>query len=448
MFCNINSSQFINTSINTQNNFSSSLTKNNHVFEFKFSKLIKIKLLSNFCSSRELSLLWNKMSKGNLIWNNIQLSLNDDNIDYYVIINKTHEKYDKSKTIVFRMEPDTDIDKINRWDDWYNSKDEFLYFCDLNRYRNNTEWHLGSTYDQLLNRKIKKTKLLSSVCSSLYNMDGHKFRIDLLKYIESKNELQIDIYGRENLFKFKNYKGSLPSHNKDDGILPYKYTFISENCDRENYFTEKLSDAILGETLCFYWGCKNINDFIDEKAFIKLPFNLEEAYQIIKTSINNNEWEKRINYIKTEKLKILNYYNFFPRIENLINISNLTRVVYFTEEKLHLIIDNLKKNDIRHYNLVKEGITLNINGPTLVINGLIISSHFNDKISIAYSKLKNIDWNILVLDDGEISDNEYCEIVKVSEKINYKSYIINDIKGGNSKNNIIYKTEHKLIRSF
>lgn len=452
MFCNVNSSQFTNMSI-TQNNFSFSLFKNENIFEFKFSKITKIKLLSNFCSIRELSLLWNKMSKGNLTWNNIQLCFDEkDNIDYYIIINKPNgkEQYDKSKTIVFRMEPDTDLNENNHWNEWYDSKDEFLYFCDLNRYRNNTEWHLGSNYDQLITQKINKTKLLSSVCSSLYNMEGHKFRIDLLKYIENKNELSIDIYGRENLFKFKNYKGSLPSHNKNDGVLPYKYTFISENCDRENYFTEKLSDAILGETLCFYWGCKNINDFIDERSFIKLPFNLEQAYQVIKTSINNNEWEKRIDCIKTEKLKILNYYNFFPRIENLINISNLTRVVYFTEEKLPLIINNLKQNDVKHYNLVKEGTTVNINGTTLVINGLIISSHFNDKLAIVYSKLKNINWNILVLDVGSERNNEYCEIIQVDEKENLninniKSYIINDKK---NERHVIYRTEHKLINSF
>lgn len=458
MFCNINSSQFNNISnIDTKNTFLSSLTKNENIFQFKFTKLTKIKVLANFCSNKELSLLWNKMSKGNLTWNNIQLVYEEkDNPDYYVIINKPiHDKYDKSKTIVFRMEPDTDLlsknTVKNHWDDWYNSKDEFLYFCDLNRYRNNTEWHLGSNYNQLLNQCnniINKTKLFSSVCSSLYNMDGHKFRIDLLKYIENKNEVSIDIYGRENLFNFKNYRGSLPSHNKDDGILPYKYTFISENCDRENYFTEKITDAILGETLCFYWGCKNINDFIDEKAFIKLPFNLEEAYKIIKTSINNNEWEKRITYIKTEKMKLLDYYNFFPRIENLINISNLTKVIYYTDEKLSLIVNNLKQHDIKHYNLVKEGTSVNINGHAIIINGLIISEHFNDKLAIVYSKLKNVDWSILILDSGEINNSEYCEIIKVEDikenlKIinNYKSYIIND----KNKNNIIYKTEHRLI---
>ena len=172
------------------------------------------------------------------------------------------------------MEPDTDIKEKNHWDDWLIQKkikkEDFLFFCDLNRYRNNTEWHLGSNYDQLSSSSPDKTKILSSVVSSLYNNPGQKYRIDLLKEIESQ-QIPINIYGRENLHQFKNYKGSLPSHNKDDGILPYKYTVISENSYRRNYFTEKLSDAILGETLCFYRGCPNISDFLDERSYILLP---------------------------------------------------------------------------------------------------------------------------------------------------------------------------------
>ena len=305
MYCSVDTKN-INKEVKSENKiFNSSislLSSTNNITLFNFSKFTKIKLISNFCSSIELSLLWNKMTRGNLKWNNLQFNLfENDIIDYFVIINKPlpNSKYDKSKTIVFRMEPDSDSDVKNHWDDWYTNKDDFLFFCDLNRYRNNTEWHLSQTYNEL-QQPIIKTKLLSSVVSSLYNMVGHKFRIDMLKYIENKNELNIDIYGRENLFNFKNYRGSLPSHNKDSGILPYKYTFISENCDRKNYYTEKISDAILGECLCFYWGCSNINDFLDERSFIKLPLDLKESYNIICDSIKNNEWEKRLPFIKQE----------------------------------------------------------------------------------------------------------------------------------------------------
>ena len=47
------------------------ITNLNNVSIFDFSKYTKIKLLCNFCSSKELSILWKKMTKGNLRWNKI-----------------------------------------------------------------------------------------------------------------------------------------------------------------------------------------------------------------------------------------------------------------------------------------------------------------------------------------------------------------------------------------
>ena len=73
---------------------------------------------------------------------------------------------------------------------------------------------------------------------------------------------------------WNNYKGSLPYHQKDQSILPYKYSFNVENFEIKNYYTEKLIDGILGETLVFYHGCPNIKDLIDERAYVsKLLLN-------------------------------------------------------------------------------------------------------------------------------------------------------------------------------
>jgi hypothetical protein len=444
-YCSVNSNF-----VDQKDKFDQIFYESNGIIIFDFSKYKKIKLLCNFCSSLDLTLLWNKMTKGNFRFNKIQASLNNDDIDYYIIINSPLpiDKYDPKKTIVFRMEPDMDNNTNDsvKWDNWYLNKglkkEDFMYFCDLNRYRNNTEWHLGSNYNQLIFKKIEKTKLLSSVVSSLYQMEGHKYRIDLLKYIESK-DIKIDIYGRENLFSFKNYKGSLPSHNKDNGILPYKYTFISENYDRKNYVTEKLTDAILGETLCFYWGCSNVTDFYDERSFILLPNNKEKACNLIEKSILENEYEKRINYIRKEKEKILNYYNFFPRIQNLINISELYKIVYD-----HIDGKDLLFNDIKNYIITKDWKNnINKERNMLIINGKINTTHFNDKLAIVYSKVLEKEWDILILDNGNNKNNEYCEIIKINNKENnFKSFILN-CKSLNKKDLIIYKTEDNLIIS-
>jgi hypothetical protein len=46
--------------------------------------------------------------------------------------------------------------------------------------------------------------------------------------------------------------------------------------------------------------------------------DFEKSFQIMKFAITNNEWEKRIDVIRKEKQKILDYFNFFPTIERTL----------------------------------------------------------------------------------------------------------------------------------
>ena len=231
------------------------ITKYNNISIFK--PTIKIKLLCSFFSNDEFYNLWKKMDNNN----GLELVKKNSNDTYFIIINKPipGSFYIPEKTIVFHMEPVVDST-------WFNDEKQFMYFLNHKNFRNNTEWHLNKTVTELRTIEITKTKLLSSIVSSQYTMPGHRYRIDLLKYIEGKS-LELDIYGRDNLHNFKNYKHSLPPHQKEEGLFPYKYTINAENCELYNYVTEKLVDAILSETLCFYWGCPNIYDFFDPKYY-------------------------------------------------------------------------------------------------------------------------------------------------------------------------------------
>jgi L-rhamnose mutarotase len=159
---------------------------------------------------------------------------------------------------------------------------------------------------------------MSTVLSSKYFDPGHIKRIDFVKFLESKN-MDVDVFG-SNEFNYKRYKGSLPYAFKDDGLFPYKYTFNVENKSVLNYVTEKLADGILSECLTFYSGCKNASCHFDERAFVYLELeDFEHDYNVIKTMIENDEWSKRIEYIRLAKQKILNEQQFYPRIAKIIN---------------------------------------------------------------------------------------------------------------------------------
>lgn len=291
---------------------------------------IKIKLLCNWCSSRDLSNFWNKMSKGNYTWNNITLILNDDEPDYWVVINgiskenlikENQKNFDIKRTILFRMEPNMLNNKF--WGEWCvpDHKDFFLKIFRHERINeipgdfNNCEWHVSLTYNQLSNSVFEKTcSELSTVLSAKYSDIGQVKRINFVKFLESKG-MVVHVYG-DNKWNYKNFKGSLPYHCKNNALIPYKYTFNCENHFITNYFTEKLIDGILCECLVFYGGCPNVALYIDSKAFVQLSLsNFEKDYRIVEQCIRENLYERRLPYIKAMKNKILNELQFFPRLE-------------------------------------------------------------------------------------------------------------------------------------
>ena len=70
-------------------------------------------------------------------------------------------------------------------------------------------------------------------------------------------------------------RGYAPFDSKADGLAPFRFSVIIENVRERNYFTEKLVDAILCETVPIYWGCPNIGDFIDPACMIQCDSEAE-----------------------------------------------------------------------------------------------------------------------------------------------------------------------------
>ena len=293
----------------------------NNIFKQKY---IKVLLACNWCSSKELCDVLNKMSKGNFVWNNIQI-VSEEPCDYYCIINQPPNNFKLvlENTIVFIMEPHMDKNS-HLWNtEWLNiDKNKFKWYGSHDKHYNNNEWHLSKTYLELKDEEIIKdenlSNILSTVLSDKYKDPGHIKRIDFIKFLELKDDIKVDVFGG-NRFMWNNYKGSLPYHKKDTGSMPYKYTFNVENYQIPNYYTEKLIDGILSECLVFYHGCPNIKELIDEKAFVWLELsNFEEDYKLIKKAIEEDLWSQRLVYIKQAKTKILDELQFFPRLEKII----------------------------------------------------------------------------------------------------------------------------------
>ena len=307
-------------------------TKNN-----SNGKRTRVKMMCNWCDSKQLCKEWMNMCEYGSVWKNIEITWQNENIDYYVIINhpQSTDEYVSERTIIFQMEPwvhDTTKNwGIRTWGTW--SKPDPVDFLAVRgrhtEHHNNAFWQLELSYYDLVNLTYHEKKdTIASICSSKYFDEGHIHRIDFLKFMDDKQDIQFDIYNADNVHSFTGYKGPLtPYIDKSHGIVPYKYYFMAENNYERNFITEKLWEPILCETLCFYWGCPNVAEHIDERAFVQLnPLDFEKSYEIIKQAIAEDWWTQRIDVIRAEKQRILNDLAFFPTIRRIItdhqNMSN------------------------------------------------------------------------------------------------------------------------------
>ena len=97
-----------------------------------------------------------------------------------------------------------------------------------------------------------------------------------------------------------------------------------ENNFEKNFITEKVWEPILCETLVFYYGCPNLKDYINERAYVQLDMNdFEKSYNIIKQAFKEDWWSQRLPYIQQEKQKII---VFLTNLTNTFYHNELTRV--------------------------------------------------------------------------------------------------------------------------
>jgi len=313
-------------------------------------KFTRVKMLCNWTSSEQLCKGFSNMctDPDNFLWNNIQItsSNNPAEIDYYVIINMPPQNayFDPAKTIVFQMEPWVQDPSLNwgvkTWGEWAKpDPNKFLHVHCHEKYLNGVVWGIERLPES---NKEKQNKICSIISSKNFD-EGHILRNKFLSFLENYSENMNDVFGRENYFGFKNYKGRLPGEDKAV-IGNYKYHFMCENNAEHNYATEKIWEPILCETLCFYWGCPNLGDHIDENAFVRLPLDdFEASLQIMKQAMDEDWWSQRIDCIRREKKRIIHELGFFPTLEKII----IEKKEIESVEGIILIISCNKHKDTR-----------------------------------------------------------------------------------------------------
>jgi hypothetical protein len=267
----------------------------------------KIRLTCSWCNDETLYNRFQRVYISKLNANSEYQFTLDNNFDYLVIINgpRYNINHPKDKTIGVIMEPyNSPTTKLYRpyleqickhiiWHYKVNSS-QYIFYPGLLPFH--MDYDTGNNLDYYLNNKFLKTKLCSYVVSfnenNSFETSIYKQRVDFAKKILA-TDLDIDIYGNsweQSGIKDSRLKGHIS--NKRDGLLNYKYSIGIENCIEQGYFTEKLTDCILTNTIPIYYGCPDVNNYFpniltltDLNDTIQLTSLLKENYTIDKTPL-------------------------------------------------------------------------------------------------------------------------------------------------------------------
>ena len=154
-----------------------------------------------------------------------------------------------------------------------------------------------------------KSRTLSTVCSA--KAQRHTMHYRRLKFVERLcRELpELDRFG----------EGVREVADKAEALDAYKYHITIENHICDHWWTEKLSDAVLGLTLPFYCGAPNASDYVPAESFIPIDIrDYEGSRDTIRRAIDNNEYERRLGAILEARRLALEKYSTFPTLAGII----------------------------------------------------------------------------------------------------------------------------------
>lgn len=147
---------------------------------------------------------------------------------------------------------------------------------------------------------LTKRRHMSLIASNKRDLPGHQLRHEIIEDILVAN-LDVALLGR----------GYAPFEQKSDGLAPYRFSVVIENTRAQNYFTEKIIDAVLCETVPIYWGCPNIGDFMDTGGMV-ICQDAEDLRRAIRAA-DVAQFEAKLPALRAAKPQAQHWADLFGR---------------------------------------------------------------------------------------------------------------------------------------
>jgi hypothetical protein len=247
-------------------------------------------------------------------WENITAVSSQNDADYIIVQDGSTESIkDIKKVIFFGREP-----RHVKLHDWSKENCYRSYHHEFGNCWLPVTWWVGASYDELKNTTFEKSKNFSIIDSGKKSLPGHRDRVSLIDSYLAKYRGSVDLLGKIS-------DKVLPPRDKKQGLVDYRYTLAIENGSTDFYFSEKITDAIICDTMPIYWGCKKIKSFLPEGSYHLVDIYDKHAIDKIHEIINSDYREHNISALREAKELILDKYNIWPTIKasTLNNKNNL-----------------------------------------------------------------------------------------------------------------------------
>lgn len=140
--------------------------------------------------------------------------------------------------------------------------------------------------------KFSKTKLVSMIGAPHPNPQaGHILRNQVIEVLASRSD--VDRFG----------KGVRWIDSKLDGLADYAFSIAMENCSRDFYFTEKIIDCLLTDTVPIYCGCKGICRYFDLRGM--LVFETLPELQTILDGLTWDQYTQMLPYMRANRQRAI-----------------------------------------------------------------------------------------------------------------------------------------------
>lgn len=137
----------------------------------------------------------------------------------------------------------------------------------------------------------RKTRMVSVIGTEKQRAPGHQMRHEVIKRFGEK----ADVWGR----------GYKPVSSKYEALSPYRYSIVVESIRLDDYFSEKLIDALCLGTIPIYWGSPTIADHFDMDGII--PFRDIDELDNILQSISWEDYKGRVGAIEHNWMEARKY---------------------------------------------------------------------------------------------------------------------------------------------